>query len=334
MEKPKAKRTVSVVTGATSVLGNELVKRLLLQGDEVRVILKINPNIAESWRGIPGGVIPYVVDLTLPDQKDVKSLAHACKGADRLFHMAAAVYNYKNSSDTLMKVNVIGTENLLSTVAKANPARQVHVIFASTVSVYGFGRGKELLTETSEVRPKTVYAKSKHIAEQLFQSYALSNPNIKYTVMRLGTIYGKGYEKPSFCKVFRLIRKGEMRYVGSGTNHMTLVNVNDAVDAFLRVSLMQKCSNKVYNVTDGQPYTQRELFSMAAKYMKAQPLGRSVNPIVARIGRRALGINIDEFEFLVSDRIISIERIRKDAGFSPKARMDIEGVRMIDACKD
>jgi nucleoside-diphosphate-sugar epimerase len=334
MEKPKPRKRVSVVTGATSVLGNEIVKRLLLQGDEVRVLLKINPSIAESWHGIPSGVIPYVVDLTLPSQKDRKSLMHACRGADRVFHMAAAVYNYKNSSDTLMKVNVVGTENLLSSIAKANDAKQVHVVFASTVSVYGFRRGDELLTESSEVRPKTVYAKSKHIAEQLFQSYAFSNPNIRYTVLRLGTIYGKGYEKPSFCKVFRLISKGEMRYVGNGGNHMTLINVNDAVDALMRVSLRADCLNKVYNLTDGQPYTQKGLFSLAAKYMKAKLLGKSVHPIVARIGRRALGINIDEFEFLVSDRIISIERIRKDTGFSPKARMDIEGVKMIDACHD
>ncbi len=327
------KKPVDLVTGASCALGAELSRRLVAKGRTVRALLHLNPKSAEAWKGIPAGVIPYVADLTLPAGKDRQALLEACRGVGSVFHVAAAVYNYKNPVDTLMRTNVEGTENLLSALATANPRRQVRFIFASTVSVYGYGR-KELLTEDSEVRPKTPYAKSKYIAEQVVQSYSLANKNMEYTTMRLGTIYGEGYERPSFCRVFRLIRKGEMRYIGNGENHLTLINVHDAVDAFLLAATRNEARNKVYNLTDGVPHTQRRLFSIAAKHMGADPIKSSVHPILARIARHAKRINMDEFDFLISNRVVDITKIKRDLGFSPRARMEKEGVAMIDRCHE
>ncbi len=327
------KKTIDLITGASSALGAELASRLVAEGHEVRAILRLNPKNVEEWRGIPAGVKPYVADLTLPSEKDKTNLKEACAGVDNVFHIAAAVYNYKNTVDTLMRVNVMATENLLSYLAKANPKRSIHLIFASSVSVYGYGR-EGLLTEDSQVKPKTPYARSKYIAEQVIQSYCLANPNISYTTLRLGTIYGDGYEKPSFCRVFRLIRRGEMRYIGNGENHLTLIEMHDAVDAFVLAMKRKESHGKVYNLTDGMPHTQKRLFSLAAKYMHAQPIKKSMHPILARIARHSKKINADEFDFLISNRVIDIDRIRRDLGFSPKARIEKEGVAMIDRCHD
>ena len=328
MAKSKGK-AVDLVTGATSELGRRVAEELVARGHEVRAVLHLNPKNAEEWKGVPAGVKPYVADLTLPAQKDRKSLSEACAGVDNVFHIAAAVYNYKNSVDTLMSINVVGTENLLSTIARANKRRECHFIFASSVSVYGYGRGGEVLTEESEVRPKTPYSKSKYIAEQVIQSYCLANPAIKYTILRLGTIYGPGYEHPSFTKVFRMIKRGEMRYIGNGENHLTLIHVDDAAGAFIRSMESPASLNKVYNLTDGEPHTQRRLFSIAAKYMGAPPVQKSIHPILARIARRSKHINSDEFDFLMSNRTVSIARIRRELGFLPKATIDIEGTEMI-----
>ncbi len=330
--KNEATRIVDVVTGASSALGVELAKKLLDRGHEVRAVLKLNPKVAEEWKGIPAGVRPYIADITLPSEEDRKNLHAAMAGADNVFHLAAAVYNYKNSVDMLMNVNVVGTENLLTAIAAANSRRTVHVLFASTVSIYGYGRRGELLRENSEPKPKTPYGRSKYIAEQLLQSYCMAHKNIRYTTMRLGTIYGEGYEHPSFCKVFRLIKEGRMQYIGRGENHLTLINVHDAVDAFLLAVDKPSVENRTYNLTDGEAYTQKVLFSTVSKYLKVDSVSRSVHPIIAKMGRVAKKINVDEFDFLASDRTISIERIRKELHFSPKAKMSVEGVHMIDEC--
>lgn len=334
MEKTKASRTVDLVTGATSELGRRVAEELVSRGHEVRAVLHLDPKNADEWRGVPAGVKPYVADLTLPTQRDRKSLAEACVRVDNVFHIAAAVYNYKNSVDTLMGINVVGTENLLSALAEGNRRHECHFIFASSVSVYGYGRGGEVLTEESEVKPKTPYAKSKYIAEQVVQSYCLANPSIRYTILRLGTIYGPGYEHPSFTKVFRLIKRGEMRYVGNGENHLTLIYVGDAVSAFVRAMSSAASLNKVYNLTDGEPHTQRRLFSVAAKAMRASPVRKSIHPILARIARHSKHINSDEFDFLMSNRTVSIAKIRREMGFSPKATIEREGTAMIGGSAD
>lgn len=325
-------KTVDLVTGATSEIGARLAELLVKEGHEVRAILKLNQERAEEWKGVPAGVIPYVADITLPTPKDKKSLVEACRGVDNVFHLAAAVYNYKNSVDTMMSVNVVGTENLLSCIVEANKTRECHLIFASSTSIYGYKRGDEPLAEDSTAKPKTPYARSKYISEQVIESYALAHPNIRYTILRIGTIYGRGYERPSFCKVFRLIKGGEMRYIGNGENHLTLVNVDDVVNAFILSMRKEISLNKVYNLTDGEAHTQRRLFSTAAKYMKAKPVNKSLHPILAHVARHAKKINSDEFDFLMSNRVISIDKIRKELGFTPKATIEREGVRMIDEC--
>ena len=69
-----------------------------------------------------------------------------------------------------------------------------------------------------------------------------------------------------------------------------------------------------------------------AKYLKVPPINKSVHPLLARMARAAKKINVDEFDFLTSDRTISIDRAKKELKFSPKAKMTVEGVGMIDEC--
>ncbi len=329
----KDRPTVDLVTGATSALGRAITKKLLSEGDEVRVLVKEQPSNIEAWKSMPTGVIPYVADLTLKDSTDKQALVEATAGVDNVFHLAAAVYNYKNTYRTLMNVNVEGTENLLDAILEANAdKREIQFILASSVSVYGHHRKGEIITENSEVKPETPYAKSKYVAEQVVRSFSFAHRNLHYTILRLGTLYGPGYERPSFCKVFDLIRKGEFKYVGNGDNHMTLVYIDDAEEAFVLASKSSNALDALYNLTDGQQHTQKSLMQLAASHMNVEPPSKHISTLLARLGRRAKNINIDEYDFLVSDRIISVDSIKKDLKFSAKAKMENEGIAMIKNC--
>jgi nucleoside-diphosphate-sugar epimerase len=55
---------------------------------------------------------------------------------------------------------------------------------------------------------------------------------------------------------------------------------------------------------------------------------KSVNSFVAAIGARAHGISEDEISFLTSDRIVSIEKIKKDIGFRPQVNLDAKARTM------
>ena len=50
--------------------------------------------------------------------------------------------------------------------------------------------------------------------------------------------------------------------------------------------------------------------------------------MIAKIGARMSGLNYDEFEFLVSDRVIKIDRAKKELGYRPSCSIDVEGKQM------
>jgi nucleoside-diphosphate-sugar epimerase len=181
-----------------------------------------------------------------------------------------------------------------------------------------------VLTEESEPMPRSAYSDSKYMAEHIIMEFAERNNCIAYTILRIGVIYGKGYER-NFMRIFKLISENKLMYVGNGMNHLTLVNITDVIKGMFLVLESKRSANRVYNLTDGVAYTQRDLFRKAAKFLNVKEPSRSVHPFIARLGARARGINVDQFSFLVSDRTVSIARIRKELGFKPSVSIDKGG---------
>ncbi len=322
--RTRAKRSATaLVTGATSGIGRKLVERLLRNGYEVRVVLRRHPSEHAEWRELPRGVNVYVSDIKYMSGHNRKTLYEACRGVNVVFHLAAATHNYGSryanervDTDLMLNTNVIGTENILQTYAGANPTGKLKFIYASSVAVYGYKRADEVLTEESEPMPSTAYGESKYMAEQVVKAFAAANRRIAYTIFRIGVMYGENYES-DFMRILRLIEEGRIRYIGKGLNHLTLVNVDDAAGAMVKAASKSGEVSKIYNLTDGVPYTQRDLFIKAARLLKSEEPSKSVHPLLAKIGARARGINAEQFAFLTSDRVVSIDRIKRELGFRP-----------------
>jgi len=325
-----AKTSISLVTGATSMLGRKVAERLIEAGNTVRVILRDAPKDNPEWRMLPAGVVPYVADIALKDHKDEETLRQACMGVTNIFHIAGAAYNYLNTYDQLIDVNVVGTENVIKAWLDANPApAKGHLIFTSSVAVYGHDRPGELLNETSDIKPDGPYAMSKYMATHVIESWCSANPRLSYTIARLGTFYGEGYEQ-SFFKVFKLVSEGKMSYRGKGLNHLTLVHVDDAVDALIEIYKHAESADKVYNITDGIAHTQKELLDSVVKFLNAKPIRSSVNPLFAKLAAKRNNMEYDEYEFLNSDRTISIDLARKELGFKPSRSIEKEGKALVE----
>ncbi len=324
--------SISLVTGGSTGLGSAIIRALIERGDEVRAVIREAPDRYPDWKGLPAGVIPYVADLTFKKPSDQKNLEMACKGVNRVFHIAGASLNSTFTYNQLIETNVIGTENLIKCILAANEGTQTgtHLVYSSSATVYGYKRPGEVITEQSAPKPASHYSESKLMAEHLIESFGESHKSLAYTIMRIGTIYGPGYERP-FFKAFRMVKEQRMRYIGKGNNHLTLAHVDDVVTAMLlAVQKSAASGNQIFNLTDGMAHTPRELFALAARLLGVQPPEKTVNPAVARLLARAAGINYDEYEFLASDRIIDITKIRKALGFAPARRTDVDGLVMVE----
>ncbi|MGC8647706.1 MAG: NAD-dependent epimerase/dehydratase family protein [Candidatus Micrarchaeia archaeon] len=327
------RRLKVLITGSTSKLGVNLSKAMVKKGYEVRVFIPAGPELSGEWSKLPYGVIPFVGDFTLKHENDKEALVDACRDVDVLFHIGGANYNYQNSYKQLIETNVVGTENVISSYLEANKKeKNLHFVFTSTTSVYGYKRPGEVLTEESETAPARGYPESKLMAEKVIDVYGTTNSNLHYTILRLSKLYGIGYEGP-FFKMFKLLDEGKANYVGSGNNHITLLHVDDAVQALILAGNAPG-KNAIYNVADGTPYTLKSLLILAAKMLGVEPPKRSINPLIAKIlSSRVQDIKYDEFEFLTSDRIISIEKIKSELGFVPSVRLEEGAQELINAYK-
>lgn len=329
-KQAKVGKTV-LVTGATSGIGRMLIEKLLAKNYEVRVLLRKYPNEHVEWKELPSGVKVFVADVKSSDTENRKVMIEASRGVSILFHLAAATRNYhtrysheKVETNVIINTNVIGTENVLQAYADANPTQKLKFIYGGSTSVYGNKREGEVLTEESEAKPRGAYGESKYMAEQVIKAFEAANRRISYTILRIAVVYGKGYEG-SFMKIFQLLKDRKLRFVGGGKNHLTLINVEDVANAMIKVAENDKCENETYNLTDGVAYTQRDLMTKAAKMIGVQAPTKSIPHIIARIGSRTRGISEDEFSFLTSDRVVSIDKIKKEVGFKPSVTIDSAG---------
>ena len=325
---------VDLVTGATSALGRRLVERLVDMGHEVRAILRVHPSKSNEWMALPSKVKVYVADLTLKNENDSKILEEACTGVDNIFHIAAAVYNYKNTYDDLININVIGTENLLNAYEAANKdlKKPVHIIYASSITVYGYKRPNELLSENSAMNPSSPYSESKMMAEQVIKSFADANRLMKYTILRFGTFYGPDY-KDSYFKIFKLIEQGRAIYVSGGVNHVELIHEDDAADSMVLAMMSKSKENEIYNITEGETYTIKWLFELVAKALGVQSPKRSIPHAIAKLTSKIANINYDELEFMASDRKIDISKARSKLGYEPKHNIRKDGLMLLEEYK-
>ena len=110
----------------------------------------------------------------------------------------------------------------------------MHILYSSSTAVYGYNRAGETLTEESKTAPVTPYGESKLMGEHVIKAFASANKRVRYTIFRIGIIYGEGYDM-GFNRVFRMLREGRMKVIGDGSNHLCMINVSDAADAMITV---------------------------------------------------------------------------------------------------
>jgi nucleoside-diphosphate-sugar epimerase len=109
-----------LVTGASGHLGANLVRRLLWEGEDVRVLVRPD----EDNRGVD--VLGSQIEVVEGDLRDRGSLGRALKGVRRAYHCAAQVSTVAGREQEIFESNVIGTKNFLQ-AARENGLERVVV---------------------------------------------------------------------------------------------------------------------------------------------------------------------------------------------------------------
>ena len=173
------------ITGGAGYIGSVLAGQLLSRGDDVTVF-------DDLWFG-GDSVIPLMQSdrfrLIKGDICSENNLATIMRTADCVVHLAALVgfpACEKGGRDYARHINVEGTQNVCQAANKAGVKR---LIFASSYSNYGESQKGELVTETSPLQPKSIYAETKIEAERYLLCQDFTDITAP-TCLRLATVFG------------------------------------------------------------------------------------------------------------------------------------------------
>jgi nucleoside-diphosphate-sugar epimerase len=151
-----------LVTGATGHLGANLVRRLLNDGESVRVLLQPGASTA-AVEGLD-------VERVQGDLRDGDAIARAVQGTNRVFHTAAIVSTVQGDvahRRSIFEVNVLGTRNILDAALKSGVER---VVVTGSFSAVGYDPDDPSKPSNEEMRfdpfrSPTPYSTSKAAAE-------------------------------------------------------------------------------------------------------------------------------------------------------------------------
>ena len=143
----KARRVL--ITGGAGFVGSHTADALLQAGHEVRIFDNLTSQVHQ------GGVnsyIPKEAEFILGDVRNLSQMGRAVKGAEVIFHFAAAVgvgqsmYQIADYTAT----NNLGTANLLQAILDTRSVPE-KIVVASSMSIYG--EGKYACQKCGEVAP-------------------------------------------------------------------------------------------------------------------------------------------------------------------------------------
>ena len=261
------------LTGATGYIGSQLVKRLLLDGHELAIVIRPESNLKVLHKLLPQ------IELHMYDG-NYASLYNALNisKADLVFHIASLFIAQHKQEDVsrLVESNINFPIQLLEAMTQL----EIKQFINTGTSWQHFNN--------EDYNPVNLYAATKQAFESLLAFYVESQ-GLKAITLKLFDTYGPGDFRP---KLFSLLRKaartGETLSMSPGQQLLDLVYIDDVLEAYKlaieQLSVIQKSESyavsslttislrdlvKIYSETvsrkvhvewGGLPYRAREVF--------------------------------------------------------------------------
>jgi dihydroflavonol-4-reductase len=248
----------ALVTGATGFVGSAVARTLLAQGEQVRVVVRPTSD-RRNLRGLD-------VDVYIGDLQDRKSLDHALRGCESLFHVAADYRLWAPNPEVMYKTNVDGTRSLMLAAAEAGLHRIVYTSSVATLGLHPDG------TPADEATPVTIdamigpYKRSKYLAEE--EVRRLAAEGVPVVIVNPSTPVGPRDVKPT--PTGRLIRDavaGRMpAYVDTGLN---IVHVEDVAQGHWLAFRQGRVGERY--ILGGEDLTLREILEEIARLSGQRP---------------------------------------------------------------
>jgi len=292
----------AVVTGGAGFIGSHIAERLIQLGASVSVLDDFSTGHRHN---IPDGVAEIHEGSILDDEL----LARAVAGCTYVFHEAAmvSVPESVEHPDRCMRINVEGTQRVLSAAANAGVKR---LVFAASAAAYG---NQPVLPCVEDAAPDawSPYAASKIAGEQLLKSFARCTP-LSTVSLRYFNVFGPRQDpKSAYAAVIsafadRLLCGERPTIYGDGGQTRDFVAVANVVDAnLLAASNPNDLRGQAFNIGTGTRTSLVDLLCAMAK----------------SLGVHAAPIHADERPGDIRDSVADITRACEILGYEPSVEL-------------
>lgn len=213
LSKPK----VYLVTGATGLLGNRIVKMLVDEGKKVRVFVRQD-------------YLDDRVEVVKGDLTDSDSIRRAINGVDVVFHTASFISWNPNDKDKLEKINIQANRDIIEACKEFKVSK---LIYTSSIDAIYEGKPIKDRDESLPYPSKFIDHYSYTKAEAEKDVISANDVNGLLTCsLRTAGIYGPG-DRTRLPSIIDVLRKGNYMQLGDGTAHFSHVYVDNCAYAHL-----------------------------------------------------------------------------------------------------
>lgn len=224
-----------LVTGANSLLGVNVIKELLKSGHHVTGLMRRPQDF----------VLPYHPNLRIlkGDITKIEDIERAIAGCEYILHIAAITDQNISKYAVYHHVNVTCTETILQLAIKHKIKRLIYVSSANTI---GFGTATNIGNEDIPIQvpfTQSMYAKSKHSAQQLLLMHASEKTSPEIVVVNPTFMLGAYDSKPSSGKIILMAYGKKLIFYPPGGKNF--IHVEDAANGIV---------NAILNARNGNTY--------------------------------------------------------------------------------
>jgi len=286
------------ITGATGLLGSNLVNRLLDMNHEVNVLIK-----DENAKSILSAKVTKIYG-DISDKHDIEFFIQAANPT-HFVHLAAQTQAYdslKYPYPTFYS-NVVGTLNILESLREYGNCKAILV--ASSDKAYGELVG-EKYRENHPLNGIYPYDASKSSTDIIANSYRKSY-NLPIVVTRACNIYGIGdYNRQRLIPgiIYSHLKKLEFVIRNGGNDFREYIYVEDVVDAYLKLLDYAEKNSTIgaFNISSEDGYTTLDLFNLIQK----------------EVGSRIKHKIVSEPTLEIIKQLMDSSLLKQETGWSPK----------------
>ncbi len=258
----------ALVTGATGFIGSSLVRELLKDGVEVKVLVRKN-SVTRNIDGLD-------LERVYGDIRDADSVKAALKGCDTFYQTAALFAFWWPDKRAFYDINVEGTKSALNAALEQGVQKVVYTSSVAAIGIHGANPPANEESQFNMGKSGEHYIISKYLGE--VEAMKICKKGLPVVVVNPATVIGVRDIRPTPSGQFILsvLNRRLPGYPESGIN---FVDVEDVARGHILAAQKGRIGERY--ILGNQNMTFKEFFDLVAEVGSVEPPRRKMSRTLA-----------------------------------------------------